>query len=130
MTGRADEIARRLRDELAAEHVEVVDDSARHAGHAGARDGAGHYRVVVVSARFSGLDRVAAQRLVYRAVGDLMGPAIHALQIRLRSGRTGRDRTAGRRRRRLASGRFSPPSERAAVSGPRGRRAPSSSWPR
>ena len=81
VTGQADDIARRLRTELAAEHVEVVDDSARHAGHAGARGG-GHYRVVVVSARFTGLDRVAAQRLVYGAVGDLMGHAIHALEIR------------------------------------------------
>ncbi len=78
---RADEIRRRLETRLAAVHVEVADDSARHAGHPGAREG-GHYRVVVVSERVRGLGRAAAHRLVYEAVADLMGSGIHALQIR------------------------------------------------
>lgn len=79
--GRLNRIERILREELATIHVEVVDDSALHTGHAGAVNGAGHYRVLVVSKRFEGLSRVAAQRLVYEALGDLVGDEIHALQI-------------------------------------------------
>jgi BolA protein len=75
-----DLIARRLREELGASHVEVADDSARHAGHAGG--GGGHFQVLVVSERFEGLSRVAAQRLVYGALGELMRSEIHALQMR------------------------------------------------
>ena len=75
-------IERMLREQLDAEHVEVIDDSARHAGHAGAAEGAGHYRVLVVSPRFEGVGRVTAHRMVY----DLLRPAlegdIHALQLR------------------------------------------------
>lgn len=67
---------------LAADHVEIVDDSADHAGHPGAESGAGHYRVVVVSPRFDGLSRLAAHRLVYDALGSLLVEDIHALQIR------------------------------------------------
>lgn len=71
-----------LETALDAEHVEIVDDSAQHAGHLGAEGGGGHYRVVVVSPRFAGLSRVAAQRLVYQALGDLMTTDIHALEMR------------------------------------------------
>ncbi|MEY4950878.1 MAG: hypothetical protein RL698_3089, partial [Pseudomonadota bacterium] len=59
MSERIDRIVERLRAGLDALVVEVGDDSALHAGHAGARGGGGHYRVVVVSERFAGLDRVA-----------------------------------------------------------------------
>ena len=71
-----------LETALDAAHVEIVDDSALHAGHLGAEGGGGHYRVLVVSPRFEGLSRVAAQRLVYRALGDLMTTDIHALEMR------------------------------------------------
>jgi BolA protein len=71
-----------LRQGLQAEHVEVVDESARHLGHPGAEAGGGHYRVLVVSERFRGVSRVAAQRLVYSALGDLMVRDIHALSMR------------------------------------------------
>lgn len=81
-TDRARQIADLLRTALDAEHVEVVDDSARHAGHAGAAEGAGHFRLVVVSDRFTGLGRVACQRLVYGALGPLMDRDIHAVQMR------------------------------------------------
>lgn len=67
---------------LAAEHIEVIDDSALHAGHLGARGGGGHYRLLVVSPHFDGLSRVAAQRLVYRTLGELMTTDIHALEMR------------------------------------------------
>ncbi len=71
-----------LRETLAAERVDVLDESHLHAGHAGAAGGAGHFRALVVSARFEGLSRVARQRLVYDALADMMGPEIHALAMR------------------------------------------------
>ena len=74
-------IEARLRDTLAVDAIEVVDDSARHAGHAGAQSGGGHYNLRIVSARFAGLPRVARHRLVYDALSDLMRHAIHALAI-------------------------------------------------
>ena len=61
--------------------LEVVDDSARHAGHAGARDGRGHFRVRIVSAAFAGLPPLARHRAVYAALGELMQSDIHAVQI-------------------------------------------------
>ena len=79
---RGERIEGKLREQLAAEHVEVVDESHLHVGHAGARSGAGHFRVLVVSERFAGLGPVEAQRLVYEALSDEMGPEIHALSIR------------------------------------------------
>ena len=75
-------IDRRLREELGATHVEVLDDSAAHAGHLGAEGGGGHFRVLVVSPRFEGLSPVAAQRLVYSALGDFMTTDVHALEMR------------------------------------------------
>ena len=71
-----------LMDALDAEHVQVEDDSALHAGHPGAQGGGGHYRVLVVSSHFDGLSRVAAQRLVYHALGELMTTDIHALEMK------------------------------------------------
>ena len=70
-----------LRESLAAEHVEVVDESHLHAGHAGAREGGGHFRALIVSERFEGLNRVASQRLVYELLAAEMGPEIHALAM-------------------------------------------------
>ncbi len=79
---RAETIRTRLETSLDADHVRVEDDSALHAGHLGAQGGGGHYRVTVVSARFEGLSRVAAQRLVYQALGEFMTTDIHALEMR------------------------------------------------
>jgi BolA family transcriptional regulator, general stress-responsive regulator len=61
--------------------IDVIDDSAAHAGHAGAREG-GHYRVRIVSDRFAGRSTLERHRLVYDAVGALMGRGVHALNIR------------------------------------------------
>ncbi len=61
--------------------LEVRDDSQRHAGHAGARDGRGHFDVVIVSEAFAGLSPLARHRAVYAALGDLMITDIHALSI-------------------------------------------------
>ena len=71
-----------LRRELDADPVVVVDESHLHAGHAGARGGAGHFRAVVVSARFEGKGPVERQRLVYAALAAEMGREIHALSMR------------------------------------------------
>ena len=75
-------IEAKLRERLAAERVELLDESHLHAGHAGAASGAGHFRATIVSERFAGLSRIAAQRLVYQALEDEMGEHIHALAMR------------------------------------------------
>lgn len=80
-TDLASTIDARLRAALAPEHVALVDDSAKHAGHAGAASGGKHFQVRVVAARFAGLSRVSRHRLVYDAVSDLMRGPIHALAI-------------------------------------------------
>lgn len=76
-----DLVEARLRDKLAASHVEVVDESHLHVGHAGAKSGGGHFRAVIVSEKFEGLSRVKSQQLVYRAMGAWMGNEIHALSM-------------------------------------------------
>ncbi|KAA3655155.1 MAG: BolA family transcriptional regulator [Proteobacteria bacterium] len=75
-------IETRLTEALAPLSLHIDDESALHAGHAGARDGGGHYRVDIVSAAFAGKNTVARHRLIYAALGDLMPRAIHALAIR------------------------------------------------
>ena len=70
---------------LAPESVELIDDSARHAGHAGAREGGGHYRLTVIAACFGDLPTMKRHRLVYDALGPLMKREIHALSITARS---------------------------------------------
>jgi len=75
-------IEEKLKERLEATRVEVIDESHLHAGHAGAASGAGHFRAEIVSHRFEGLSRVAAQRLVYEALEDEMGAHIHALAMR------------------------------------------------
>ena len=70
---------------LSPQSLAVEDDSHRHAGHAGARDGRGHFNVDVVSDAFAGLNPIARHRAVYAAVGELMTTDIHALSIRART---------------------------------------------
>ena len=63
--------------------LEVVDDSARHRGHAGSRpEGETHFRVLVVSPAFAGRSRVERERLVHAAAADLLRERVHALSIR------------------------------------------------
>jgi BolA protein len=69
-----------LRATLAPSALAVQDDSAEHAGHAGAREG-GHYTVYLTSERFTGLSRVARHRLVYDSLGSLAAQGVHALAI-------------------------------------------------
>jgi BolA protein len=77
-------IEQALRQALQPVRLEVEDDSHRHVGHAGAREG-GHYTVRVVSECFTGLGRVARHRLVYHALAPLMPGGIHALAIDART---------------------------------------------
>ena len=63
--------------------LQVDDDSARHAGHAGARQGGeSHFNVVIESAAFEGVSRVARQRMVYAALADELAGPVHALSVR------------------------------------------------
>lgn len=78
---RVAQIRSRLEAELAPEELEVVDDSHRHAGHAGARDGRGHFQVRILSRRFAGKRTVERHRMVYAALGSLMQTDIHALGL-------------------------------------------------
>ena len=85
MSARVAEIRRRLTAALAPVALEITDDSARHAGHAGARDGRGHFRVRIVSAAFGGQAPLARHRAVYSALGDYLDTDIHALTIDART---------------------------------------------
>ena len=81
MNNRCVRIERMLTQAFTPLHVEVIDDSAQHAGHAGAAGGAGHFRVRVLSEKFRGLPVLARHRLVYEALRPLIPDEIHALGI-------------------------------------------------
>lgn len=73
-----------IRERLAAlepESLTLEDESAQHKGHAGAAGGGGHFRLTLVSPKFSNLNTLARHRLVYEAMGELMQREIHALSI-------------------------------------------------
>ena len=82
---RVEAIRTRLVAALAPDALDIEDESHRHAGHAGARDGRGHFRVRIVSAAFEGRNAIARHRAVYTALGDLMQTDIHALAIDART---------------------------------------------
>ena len=72
----------KLTDRLAPLRLDIVDESHRHAGHAGARpEGETHFAVTIVSAAFVGLGRVARQRLVYQILADELATRVHALAL-------------------------------------------------
>jgi BolA protein len=73
-----------IRERLSAlepRSVELLDESGRHVGHAGAAAGGSHFKLVIVSSRFAGLDKLQRHRMVYAALGPLMQREIHALAI-------------------------------------------------
>ncbi|GAB3265081.1 BolA family transcriptional regulator [Chitinimonas naiadis] len=77
-----------IREKLASLNpvmLDLRDDSSKHAGHAGAASGGGHYLLKIVSERFTGLTPVARHRLVYEALGEMMRRDIHALAIDART---------------------------------------------
>jgi len=79
------DMAARIQEKLAGlapESLEVLDDSAAHAGHEGAKGGGGHYRLVIVSKQFAGKPSQVRHRMVYDALGGMMQKEIHALAIR------------------------------------------------
>jgi len=75
------EIRARIDAALQPSDLEITDESHKHVGHAGAKDGRGHFHVRVVAERFAGLRPLQCHRLIYDAVGDLMNTDIHALSI-------------------------------------------------
>jgi BolA protein len=82
------EFQKRMRARLAVLDptvLEIIDESHKHAGHAGARDGGGHYVLNIVSAQFAGNNTVARHRMIYSALGELMKREIHALTIQART---------------------------------------------
>lgn len=75
-------IRERLVQELKPLRLEITDDSHRHAGHAGAKDGGEtHFNVLIVSTAFSGKSKVARHRMIYSALQDLMNAPVHALAL-------------------------------------------------
>ncbi len=70
-----------LESAFAPARVAVQDDSARHAGHAGAKGGAGHFRVRIESQAFAGRSRLQRHRMVYEALAEMLPDQIHALNI-------------------------------------------------
>nr|WP_305119109.1 BolA family protein [Tahibacter harae] len=74
-----------LQAALAPQQLDVIDESHKHLGHEGARDGRGHFRVRVVSEQFAGKAPLARHRLIYAALGELMQTDIHALAIEARA---------------------------------------------
>lgn len=80
-TVRVSRMRERLEAALAPERLEIVDESHRHVGHAGARDGRGHFHCIIESSRFAGKSPLERHRMVYDALGDMMLTDIHALSI-------------------------------------------------
>jgi stress-induced morphogen len=78
---RIDRIRTRLTQALQPDSLEIFDESAKHAGHAGAASGGGHFIVHIVSAAFQDKSLIQRHRLVYDALGDMMQRDIHALSI-------------------------------------------------
>jgi BolA protein len=78
---RMKEIQRLLNEAFAPETLGVEDESHLHAGHEGARDGRGHYRVLIIAEAFQDQNLLNRHRMVYKALGDLMRTDIHAVAI-------------------------------------------------
>jgi BolA protein len=78
---RMQEIKRRLNEAFEPETLGVEDESHLHEGHAGARGGRGHYRVLIIAQAFAECSPLDRHRMVYKALGDLMRTDIHAVSI-------------------------------------------------
>ena len=70
-----------LEGDLQPSHLEIEDDSAAHAGHEGAKDGKGHFNIVIVSTKFEGKTLIQRHRMVYKALSKMLDTDIHALSI-------------------------------------------------
>lgn len=80
--GRITLLEQRLQAALAPQDIHIIDDSAAHAGHAGAKGGAGHFDLTIVAQAFVGKSRIQRHQLVYAAVNDLIPDQVHALSIK------------------------------------------------
>ncbi|MFA6971513.1 MAG: BolA family protein [Gallionella sp.] len=65
--------------------LEIIDESHKHAGHAGSRDGGGHYLLQIVTSQFTGKSTLVRHRMIYLALGDMMKREIHALNIQAKT---------------------------------------------
>ena len=82
MTTVADTMRRKLTETLAPTRLAIIDESHRHAGHAGARpEGETHFRIEIVSAAFAGLSRIERRRLVHRVLATELAGRVHALSL-------------------------------------------------
>ena len=70
-----------LEQSLQPQFLEITDDSHKHAGHAGAKSGAGHFNIMIIGDVFSGKNRIQRHRLIYDALNEMMNSDIHALSI-------------------------------------------------
>jgi BolA protein len=84
-SSRVERLRAHLVDAFAPSELAIEDESHQHAGHAGARDGRGHFRVHIVAAAFSGQPLLARHRQIYAALGQMMQTDIHALALDARS---------------------------------------------
>jgi BolA family transcriptional regulator, general stress-responsive regulator len=79
----ADSLTRKLSTAFSPTRLEVDDDSARHSGHAGARQGGeSHFNVTIEAAAFAGVSRVQRQRMIYAAVAEELAGPVHALSVK------------------------------------------------
>ena len=79
------DVMERIEQRLAVldpDSVELTDDSAKHAGHAGAKGGGGHFELIIVSQQFEGKSHQARHRLIHAALGDMLEREIHAIAIK------------------------------------------------
>lgn len=82
-SARITEMTKRLQEQLQPNQLEIIDDSHKHIGHAGAKDGKGHFTVIISSNELHNKRKVQQHRLIYQALGDLMETDIHALAIKI-----------------------------------------------
>lgn len=82
---RVAQIEARLNAALNPDYLHIIDESHKHVGHAGAKSGGGHFKVMIHSAAFTNLSRIACHRLVNDAVADMFAHDIHALTIKIKT---------------------------------------------
>ncbi|WP_154247124.1 BolA family transcriptional regulator [Kangiella sp. HZ709] len=82
-SSRIEKMTKRLTENLSPSHLEIIDDSHKHIGHAGAKDGKGHFTLIISSETLLGKRMLQQHRLIYNALGDLMETDIHALSIKI-----------------------------------------------
>lgn len=84
MNDRTERLRNCLNTALEPNHLEIIDESEKHKGHAAAQQGLGHYAVIIDSPHFKGKNLLACHRMVYRACQSMMNTDIHALSIQIR----------------------------------------------